>query len=371
MNVVVLLMFTIASRSSSFSLSRSITRSFRPRLSARYTSSLTAPPTLPTVPITAPPKLLTLDATGTLITLRAPLGVFYRDALFSACGNTVRLPGPETFTAAFFDAYAEESARVRCFGGVEGGGGTRNWWRNVVKGTYDRVQEIDDGIGLEGLREELANSATAGGSPIFDAAFDDLYDRIFAGTEAWELTPYAEEFVSALAAWRESGAGPKAIGVVSNFDERLHCILSALKIRDKFDFVVTSAEVGYQKPEQGIFDVAKARAGMSKEDGKGVWECVHVGDNFEKDVRGATGAGFHAVFLPNDGGTAVGMDEQGDGVRDYFEVPDLESFLFLYGKTMEDADGIRILKTTRDILELGNNTEEKRAYDDKFRDVIN
>ena len=105
---------------------------------------------------------------------------------------------------------------------------------------------------------------------------------------------------------------------------------------------------------------------MGKDEGG--WDCVHVGVNFGKDVRGATGAGFGAVFLPNDGGVAVGMDDQGDGANDYFEVPDLESLLFMYDRTMEDENGIRILQTTRAILELGNNSLEKRAYDEKFKE---
>jgi len=311
-------------------------------------SSITSQKPLHPVPLT-PPKLLTLDATGTLMRLRTSVGMYYRDALFVSTDFKARLPGPDVFTQAFFEAYAQESKKSPCFG--KNDKGSRDWWREVVKGTYDRVPQIDN---EKFLREELDG-------PLFDIVFDKLYDEIFSTTEAWELKPYTAEFLRNLKSWRDSGSvdAPTHIGVVSNFDDRLHKVLEELEIYDVFDFVLTSGEVGSEKPERGIFEEARKRAGIAVGE---QWDCVHVGDNFEKDVRGAKGAGFEGIYLPSDGGVAVGMEDSGDAVKDYLEVPDLESLLFLYGRSMEDSTGTRIIKTTRNILELGNNSEEERAY---------
>ncbi len=58
-----------------------------------------------------------------------------------------------------------------------------------------------------------------------------------------------------------------------------------------FSFVVFSQDVGHQKPDRRIFQVACDRAGCRPR------ELLHVGDSLESDVQGANSFGACAVWL--------------------------------------------------------------------------
>jgi putative hydrolase of the HAD superfamily len=64
---------------------------------------------------------------------------------------------------------------------------------------------------------------------------------------------------------------------------------------DRFDFVVFSQDVGFQKPDARIFLEACDRAGCAPH------QLVHVGDSVESDVAGANGVGAVSVWLNRDG----------------------------------------------------------------------
>ena len=54
--------------------------------------------------------------------------------------------------------------------------------------------------------------------------------------------------------------------------------------------IVTSQEAGAEKPARAIMDLCVKKSGVRPE------ECLFVGDNFNRDVQGAVGAGMHAVW---------------------------------------------------------------------------
>jgi HAD superfamily hydrolase (TIGR01662 family) len=81
------------------------------------------------------------------------------------------------------------------------------------------------------------------------------------------------------------------LGVVSNWDYRLPVVLNDLGIGRFFDFVLTSAACGCEKPDARIFQEALRRARAEPE------ETMHVGDSCERDVQGAQRVGIHAVLL--------------------------------------------------------------------------
>jgi putative hydrolase of the HAD superfamily len=62
-------------------------------------------------------------------------------------------------------------------------------------------------------------------------------------------------------------------------------------IRDYFEAVIISGEIGVGKPERGIFDHALQSTSSSPE------ESLMVGNSFERDVEGALGANMQAVWL--------------------------------------------------------------------------
>ncbi len=81
------------------------------------------------------------------------------------------------------------------------------------------------------------------------------------------------------------------LGVVSNSDGRADEALIAAEIRDRFEFVVDSQLVGFEKPDPRIFDFAFKQFGFGPED------VTYVGDLYEVDVVGARNAGMDAILL--------------------------------------------------------------------------
>ena len=63
------------------------------------------------------------------------------------------------------------------------------------------------------------------------------------------------------------------LAIVSNFDTRLRPILKGLGVDELFNSIVISAEVGVEKPNPLIFEVACQQLGVLPE------EAVHVGDD--------------------------------------------------------------------------------------------
>jgi len=85
-------------------------------------------------------------------------------------------------------------------------------------------------------------------------------------------------------------AGLRA-AVISNSNGSVRSILEALGLTGHLDFVVDSAEVGVEKPDPRIFELALARARVAP------GEAAYIGDLYSIDVRGARAAGMRAVLL--------------------------------------------------------------------------
>jgi HAD superfamily hydrolase (TIGR01509 family) len=85
-------------------------------------------------------------------------------------------------------------------------------------------------------------------------------------------------------------AGLRA-AVISNSNGSIRSILSALGLTEHLDFVIDSAEVGVEKPNPKIFQLALSRAGVAPT------EAAYVGDLYSIDIRGARAAGMRAVLL--------------------------------------------------------------------------
>ncbi|MDP6940883.1 MAG: HAD-IA family hydrolase [Planctomycetota bacterium] len=118
----------------------------------------------------------------------------------------------------------------------------------------------------------------------WESAHKELIER-FESPKTYKLFKETE------AVLRELSNLGLTLGVVSNWSERLPVLLGALGISDKFDFIVTSAEMRAEKPNRSIFERALFRAGVPAD------EVLHVGDHFERDVRGAQSSGIRAAHL--------------------------------------------------------------------------
>ena len=114
--------------------------------------------------------------------------------------------------------------------------------------------------------------------------FPELYER-FAQAAAWRIYPDVEPTLGALA-----GRGLK-LGVISNWDDRLRPLLSALGLADSFETIIVSCEAGASKPATAIFQKAAEQLGVPPH------TILHVGDSFAMDVEGARTAGLKAVQI--------------------------------------------------------------------------
>ena len=71
-------------------------------------------------------------------------------------------------------------------------------------------------------------------------------------------------------------------------------VCEELGLSPYLDFTITSADVGTSKPHPPIFLEALRRAQAEPQ------EAIHVGDQYDTDVKGALGVGIHPVLLDRD-----------------------------------------------------------------------
>ena len=91
-----------------------------------------------------------------------------------------------------------------------------------------------------------------------------------------------------------------ALHVVSNHTDYLPRILENLGWLRLFSTVSFSQEVGANKPDPRLFQLALSRAGCPPA------EVLHVGDQWDADYQGARSVGIRAVWLNRGGATRPG-----------------------------------------------------------------
>ena len=117
-----------------------------------------------------------------------------------------------------------------------------------------------------------------------------------------ELTPVLRPDGRASALWRMVMPGvPQALerlqrqrltlAVVSNSDGTCAQSLDEAGLLRYMNFVIDSAEVGVEKPDPRIFQIALTRCGADPK------RTLYVGDLYHADVVGARGVGVHPLLL--------------------------------------------------------------------------
>ncbi len=83
------------------------------------------------------------------------------------------------------------------------------------------------------------------------------------------------------------------LAVLSNFDHgpAVEEALAGFGIRDRFDVVVVSADVGWRKPHPEIFQDTLRRMRIGPD------QAIFVGDTPEADVLGAQGVGMDVIWI--------------------------------------------------------------------------
>ena len=164
----------------------------------------------------------------------------------------------------------------------------------------------------------------------------------FHSSEGYTLFP---DVVPLLKQLRSQKARRVVIGVITNSDNRTASILTSLGVRVSplhygeerpeqsslgdssekdfdVDFTVLSYDVGAEKPDGRMFEAAEEVLGtlLRREEAAGspadagasaeAWSKVYVGDEYEKDVVGATRAGWKAVLVEREDAEGGGRGER-------------------------------------------------------------
>lgn len=317
--------------------------------------------------------LLTLDAYETLFHPRLPIATQYaQTARFLGAFNTLPAhlhPSDGDLKSAFKDAFKHEAKLRPNYGRLQGDftGGPRQWWANVIKGTFERAviaMTEKSGSGPR-INKDEGKDVNETKRHALESLPPELVPRLvqrFWSREGYELYDDVEPFFRALRGWKsriKQGIRSEddkfdqiIVGVVSNSDDRVPDILKSLGLMvgdtraegtsteaqstleanglakssesgNDIEFVITSYEAGEEKPHRQIFDVAKHRGKACKqttpnredlEDSPNgeTWTYVHVGDDEAKDYRGAIDAGWDSVYLDRNAHETGGKYESQD-----------------------------------------------------------
>lgn len=208
------------------------------------------------------PKVIFLDAVGTLFGVKGSVGKVYSE-MAQRFGVQV---SDSTLDQAFLRSFP--AAPPPIFPGTPADEIPEcefEWWNIVALRTFQQA----------GVLDQFSD---------FSAFFTELYTH-FATGEPWFVYPDVRR---SLEHWQQLGI---ELGVLSNFDSRLYSVLKDLDLAQFFTSVTISTEVGTAKPDAQIFAV-----GLNKHNclAEAAW---HIGDSLKEDYQGAKAAGLKAVLI--------------------------------------------------------------------------
>ena len=208
------------------------------------------------------PKVIYLDAFGTIFGVKGSVGELYSTLARRAEITT----NPQAVNRAFYQSFA--AADRMAFPGADPNAIPEleyRWWKSVVSETFERVGALDK-------------------FESFDRFFEELYGY-FETAAPWHVYP---DTLPALKRWQAMGI---ELGVISNFDSRLHKVLDVLGLSAYFQSVTLSTEVGAAKPAARIFQAALAKHHCAAS------QAWHVGDSEAEDYAGAQTVGLRAILV--------------------------------------------------------------------------
>ncbi|MEM9274686.1 MAG: HAD-IA family hydrolase [Cyanobacteria bacterium P01_F01_bin.143] len=217
------------------------------------------------------PKVIFLDAAGTLFGVRGSVGEIYAAI---ALNHGVSIAAEEidrAFRQSFaiseplaFDHSDRENTEREIIIQKE-----FDWWKQIVSTTFKEVKALDDFTD-------------------FDQFFQELY-VYFATEKPWFIYP---EVIDCLDNWQQKQI---PLGIISNFDTRIYNLLKLLNLESYFSSITISSEAGAAKPDHRIFKKALAKHSCQPE------KAWYIGDSFIEDYQGAKQIGMEAFWLRREG----------------------------------------------------------------------
>ena len=126
-----------------------------------------------------------------------------------------------------------------------------------------------------------------------------------------------EDVLPALGALKGQGL---TMGLLSNNEGDMESLCDDLGLSPYLDFAIGSQDVGHTKPHPAIFLEALRRAQVEP------GEALHVGDQYETDVKGARAVGIGPVLIDRDGLATKAPDcPRIDGMAQLAELVNVEA----------------------------------------------
>lgn len=195
-------------------------------------------------------KAVFVDAAGTLMKPREPVGVTYARQAQLRGHDVDPVDVQIRFRAAMRDRRSP----------TDGMGDGRAFWHDVVT----------ESIGAE------------------DRPLSDTLYAWYAEPRAWWVDVEALQILGLVA---RQGV---RLGIISNWDLRLRALYTRFALDRMFPVLICSSEIGFEKPDPRIFHVACEVAGVRP------GQAAHIGDDPERDVSGANAAGLVGLIYDED-----------------------------------------------------------------------
>jgi putative hydrolase of the HAD superfamily len=208
------------------------------------------------------PKVIFLDAVGTLFGVRGSVGEVYGQ-IAQEFGVEV---SPETLNKTFLESF--KAAPPPIFPDAEQQDIPQyefEWWFRITQNTFEKA----------GVLEKFSD---------FSTFFSEVYIH-FGTAEPWFIYP---DVLPALSKWQKMGV---ELGILSNFDSRIYSVLQSLELREFFGSITIATQVGAAKPDAKIFATALAKHTCAPE---AAW---HIGDSVTDDYHGARAAGMRGIWI--------------------------------------------------------------------------
>ena len=189
-------------------------------------------------------------------------------------------------------ATAEEAARVEVVKRIASEGVEPDRAALAFKEHFDRYEEVyaelvlKNGLGEKQIRwRQIADTLSALGleEPRLVEKLSDAHWATMS--RGFKLYPEATDVLRKL-------DSKYRLSLLSNGPSDLQREkIRVVGVEGYFDHIIISGEVGYFKPSREVFMCMVGRLGADPS------EVMYVGDNYEKDMLGALGAGLRAVWV--------------------------------------------------------------------------
>jgi len=204
-------------------------------------------------------KAVFFDVGGTLLRVEPSVGDVY-----ATYARSFGFKGSAKELNQIFQREWTDLGGMESLGNSSGKEAERSFWKRLVYQVFEHY----------------------GGLENFEDYFEIIYEA-FTRKDHWHVF---DDVISSGILNKLKNRGV-TLGVVSNFDSRLHTILESTGLAQYFDFILASAEVGSAKPDKNIFNEAISKSGVSYS------EACHIGDDLLADIQGANSVGIDAILV--------------------------------------------------------------------------